>query len=116
MKTELDTENLRPIQADRLTIEQHLEKAFNIGMTTKCTQSRLYDLEKSALKSKESQFFKSILNQKDQELQVQLLMKKNKQPKGTMKSRLEAKAKKEEMLKQSLQLNQTNAKNQLQES
>ena len=51
----------------------------------------------------EEQFFQRILKQKEQKLQVQLLMKKSKQPKSKMKSRKEAKAKQEEMLRQSLQ-------------
>jgi hypothetical protein len=45
-----------------------------------------------------------LQKEQEQELQQQLLMKKNKTSKSSMESRLEAKQKKADMLKKSLQL------------
>ena len=103
VKNQIRQDGLRPIFADSLIIENNLEKSYNLAARTKCKQMSLLDTRSEQEGIDEEQFFQRILKQKEQKLQVQLLMKKSKQPKSKMKSRKEAKAKQEEMLRQSLQ-------------
>jgi len=102
VKAELQQERIAPISADAMMMETMLEEAFNTAMMTKCTQKRLLDEKLQQDKASEQAFFNSILLQKEQELQAQLLMKKARMSKTSMKSRLESKQKKAEMLKKSL--------------
>jgi hypothetical protein len=107
VKGGLKAQEVAPISADFLLIESKVEEAFNIAMHTKCLQKGLLDSKVGADANDEQAFFNSILLQKEQELQQQLLMKKNKTSKSSMKSRLEAKQKKADMLKKSLQKDET---------
>jgi len=102
VKKELQDECVDPISADALLMESKLEQVFNTAMATKCMQKRLLDSQDEEDAATENGFFSSILLQKEQELQAQLLMKKARMSKTSMKARLEAKQKKAEMLKKSL--------------
>lgn len=103
VKKELQDECVDPISADALLMESKLEQVFNTAMATKCMQKSLLDSKSEEDNATENQFFSSILLQKEQELQAQLLMKKARMSKTSMKARLEAKQKKADMLKKSLQ-------------
>jgi hypothetical protein len=107
VKNELTGQDVTPISADFLLIESKVEEAFNIAMHTKCLQKGLLDSKVSADGNEEQAFFNSILLQKEQELQQKLLMQKNKTSKSSMKTRLDAKQKKSEMMKKSLQKDAT---------
>merc|ERR1712028_324045 len=104
---ELQDECVDPISADALLMESKLEQVFNTAMATKCMQKSLLDSKSEEDNATENQFFSSILLQKERELQAQLLMKKARMSKTSMKARLEAKQKKADMLKKSLQKDKT---------
>jgi hypothetical protein len=103
IKEELAIENVTPVSADSLWIEGQLEEAFNIASGVKCEQTAVKFRADGNMQEGEANFLNSIRQKGEQELQAQLSMKKNRMPKNSMKARLEAKAKKAEMLKKSLQ-------------
>ena len=103
VKTSLANDKIRPIRADSLLLETHLEAAYNSACGVKWTQLEIVSNQEERATREEEGFFQRILQQKEQEIQVQRMMKASRQPKESMKSRLEAKARKEEMLKSSLQ-------------
>ena len=102
VKAKLREKRIKPIYADAFIIETNLENCFNVAASTKNVQLEVVERRRKKEAEDEEGFFKSILQQKEQELQVQLLMKKSRQPKSSIKSRREAKARKEQMLKESL--------------
>jgi len=103
IREELAIEKVKAISADSLWVEGQLEEVFNIASAVKCRQGNVKKCADVDTQGGEASFFNNIRQKAEQEFQAHLSVKKSRMPKSSMKARLEAKAKKAEMLKKSLQ-------------
>lgn len=101
LKTKLEQASIRPIFPDALLIETKVEESFNVARLALCAQTEVDSRERAKEKQDEDEFFQSILERKEQELQNLVLQKKKRQPQSAMKARMEAKAQKEAILRKS---------------
>ncbi|KAF0692652.1 Aste57867_16291 [Aphanomyces stellatus] len=98
VKTALYAQGIRPIYADALLIEMELEHVYSIVTHVRVSQQAIATRQANARAEDEALFFAGVRHQKEQERQA--LSKKN-VTMSSMKSHLEAKKRKAEMMRKS---------------
>ncbi|GMI12631.1 hypothetical protein TrLO_g13021 [Triparma laevis f. longispina] len=93
VRDSLVCDSTKPILADALLIGSHLEEAFNVATSVSAEQGVLYEEKMQAIENEESNFFGSILLQRDQEIHQLQIKKKASMPKSLAKRKAEKEAK-----------------------
>ncbi|GMH83964.1 hypothetical protein TrVE_jg10224 [Triparma verrucosa] len=93
VRDSLVCDSTKPILADALLIGSHLEEAFNVATSVAEEQGLLYKEKMQAIENEESNFFGSILLQRDQEIHQLQIKKKASMPKSLARRKAEKEAK-----------------------
>jgi hypothetical protein len=93
VRDSLMADSVKPILADALLVGSHLEEAFNLATSVASEQQSLYKEKMQSIVDEESNFFGSILLQRDQEIHQLQIKKKASMPKSLAKRKAEKEAK-----------------------
>ncbi|RHY16305.1 hypothetical protein DYB25_003149 [Aphanomyces astaci] len=103
VKLALYAQNIRPIYADALLMEMKLEHVYSVVTKVRCCQEDIYARKESLKAKDEALFFAGVRHQKEQERQTS---SKKTVSNSSMKSHLEAKKRKADMLRKSTMVDQ----------
>ncbi|OQR86153.1 hypothetical protein ACHHYP_10957 [Achlya hypogyna] len=96
IKLALVAHGIRPIYADALLMEHHLNRVYSIVQHVRWSQHAIFSRQEAVEAKEEDVFFASVKHHKEQELQTR---KKSTTPVSSMKAHLEAKKRKAEMMR-----------------
>ena len=99
VRSQLRNENVKPIAADAILLENKLEEVFNTSRHVKCQQMHLSEESVEDESRKEAAFFDTILLQRDQEIRQEQIKRSALVPKSLQKRKAEKEAKKKMLAK-----------------
>jgi hypothetical protein len=90
VKEKVRLKGMNPIRPDSLLIETKLENGFNLANETRYQQLKYVDVLNRKAEQEEEQFYDSIRNQQEQEIQAHLVTRKMIDPRAGAKRKMKA--------------------------